>query len=308
MKLLYVWIEEFRNIHQQELIVDNEYKISICDPDGDLYGFYDSCGTRVFGTISNLFRKIFFRKLSFKKNDCYAGKEGNSPIQSVAALVGENASGKSTILECLHQRVDQSTYQNEENRYFLFVFLDAERQAIVVRTRDIWLLDAKDKKTDLKNNAGYEEYIFPLAESKEHLSPKSSETTKLLSIYQDHREETLYQSMMPSYEQERTALLETQKALAEAISASEQIYDDVEAFLPLVRQYTDLQELNARILNELIEKIVVHEKKRSDGGTVTQQVDIYYKFIGYIDPAAMLNEAISPSDSSGNTKPIAIIV
>lgn len=119
---------------------------------------------------------------------------------------------------------------------------------------------------------------------------------------------SMYQSMMPGYEQERTSLLETQKSLAEAISASEQIYDDVEAFLPLVRQYTNLQELNARILNELIEKIVVHEKERGEDGTVTQQVDIYYKFIGYIDPAAMLNEAISPSDSSGNTKPIAIIV
>ena len=131
-------------------------------------------------------------------------------------------------------------------------------------------------------------------------------------LYEDRALEKIsearYQSMMPGYEQERTSLLETQKSLAEAISASEQIYDDVEAFLPLVRQYTNLQELNARILNELLEKIVVHEKERGEDGTVTQQVDIYYKFIGYIDPAAMLNEAISPSDSSGNTKPIAIIV
>lgn len=193
MKLLYVWIEEFRNIHQQELIVDNEYKISVCDPDGDLYGFYDSHGARIYGTASNLFRKIFYRKLSFKKNNCYTGQKGNSPIQSVTALVGENASGKSTILECLHQRADQSTYRNEEGRYFLLVFLDTERQAIVVRTRDIWLPDAEDKKEDLRSNEGYEEYVFPLSESAEHLSPNSNEITKLLSIYQDHREETLYE-------------------------------------------------------------------------------------------------------------------
>ena len=113
--------------------------------------------------------------------------------------------------------------------------------------------------------------------------------------------------MMPGYEQERTALLETQKTLTEAISASEQLYDDMEAFLPLVRQYTDLQELNARILNELIEKIVVHEKERGDDGTITQQVDIYYKFIGYIDPATILNEALSPDESSDDAKPVAII-
>lgn len=71
--------------------------------------------------------------------------------------------------------------------------MDTERQAIVVRTRDIWLPDAEDKKEDLRSNEGYEEYVFPLSESAEHLSPNSNEITKLLSIYQDHREETLYE-------------------------------------------------------------------------------------------------------------------
>lgn len=130
-------------------------------------------------------------------------------------------------------------------------------------------------------------------------------------LYEDRTLEKIteerYHSMMPSYEQERTALLEIQKTLTEAISASEQVYDDVEAFLPLVRQYPDLQELNAQILNELIEKIVVHEKERSDDSTITQQVDIYYKFIGYIDPAVMLTEAFSPVGSSDNDKPAVII-
>ena len=37
------------------------------------------------------------------------------------------------------------------------------------------------------------------------------------------------------------------------------------------------------ILNELIEKIVVHEKEIGADGVKTQQVDIYYKFIGLIN-------------------------
>ena len=131
-------------------------------------------------------------------------------------------------------------------------------------------------------------------------------------LYEDRALEKIteerYQSMMPAYEQERSVLLKTQKTLTEAISASEQVYDDVEAFLPLVRQYTDLQERNARILNELIEKIVVHEKERDETGNTTQQVDIYYKFIGYINPATMLNEALSPAGNPDNAKPVAIIV
>ncbi len=119
--------------------------------------------------------------------------------------------------------------------------------------------------------------------------------------------EERYQSMMPGYEQERAALLKTQKTLTETISASEQVYEDVEAFLPLVRQYTDLQELNTHILNELIEKIVVHEKERNENGNVAQQVDIYYKFIGYIDPRTMMDTLLAAVNDSQEAKPLAII-
>lgn len=119
--------------------------------------------------------------------------------------------------------------------------------------------------------------------------------------------EERYQSMMPGYEQERGALLEAKKTLAEAISVSEQVYEDVEAFLPLVRQYTNLQELNARILNELIEKIVVHEKERDAEGNVTQQVDIYYKFIGHMDPRMVMDALLSLTNDSQEAKPMVII-
>ena len=37
------------------------------------------------------------------------------------------------------------------------------------------------------------------------------------------------------------------------------------------------------MLNELIEKIVVHEKVVAADGSKSQQVDIYYKFIGCIN-------------------------
>ena len=62
------------------------------------------------------------------------------------------------------------------------------------------------------------------------------------------------------------------------------IYDaDIQQFLPLIWKYTNVQELTPHILNELIEKIVVHEKEIGEGGVKTQQVDIYYKFIGCVN-------------------------
>ena len=94
--------------------------------------------------------------------------------------------------------------------------------------------------------------------------------------------ESRYQAMAPGYEQELEALKKKREALVGEIAKSDEVYDNVERFLPLIRKYTDLRELNARVLNELIEKIVVHEKETVAGGEAIQQVDIYYKFIGYI--------------------------
>lgn len=48
----------------------------------------------------------------------------------------------------------------------------------------------------------------------------------------------------------------------------------------LIEKYTDITELNARILNELREKII-HEKEIINGEKY-QTVEIYYKFIGSI--------------------------
>ena len=192
MKLLYVWIEEFRNIKQQGFIVDNEYRVSVEIPDGDSFGFYDSQGCRVLGASSVLWRKIFYRKFTYEKNESYSNRIGNSSVQSITALAGENASGKSSIIECIHQRADQFNYQNKEGRYFLLVFLDTDHHSIVVRTRDIWLHGFEDKKNDKRSNDGYEEYVFPLSEADPIPSAQAENTTKLISIYQDHREETLY--------------------------------------------------------------------------------------------------------------------
>ena len=58
---------------------------------------------------------------------------------------------------------------------------------------------------------------------------------------------------------------------------------DIQQFLPLIWKYTNVQELTPHILNELIEKIVVHEKEIGEDGVKTQQVDIYYKFIGCVN-------------------------
>ena len=63
----------------------------------------------------------------------------------------------------------------------------------------------------------------------------------------------------------------------------EQTESDAGKWVELIKQYSNLTELTAELLNTLIEKIVVHEAVKSPDGCRKQKVDIYYRFIGKID-------------------------
>ena len=92
--------------------------------------------------------------------------------------------------------------------------------------------------------------------------------------------------MTPKYEREQAELQGQREKLAAEIAKSDKVYENIERFLPLIWKYTGITELTPYILNELIEKIVVHEKTVGSDGIKTQQVDIYYKFIGCINQKA----------------------
>ena len=98
--------------------------------------------------------------------------------------------------------------------------------------------------------------------------------------------EDRYQAMAPKYEREQAELRKKREALSAEIAGNDELYNNIQQFIPLVWKYTDLQELTPYVLNELIERIVVHEKAIGPDGVKTQQVDIYYKFIGLISPKA----------------------
>ena len=57
---------------------------------------------------------------------------------------------------------------------------------------------------------------------------------------------------------------------------------NADGFLKIVRKYTDIKELTPEILNEFIDKIIVHHREKVFGETI-QKVEIYYKMIGYIE-------------------------
>ena len=86
--------------------------------------------------------------------------------------------------------------------------------------------------------------------------------------------------MYQGLDQEERELKSKQETLKEQWEKTQEAFQNVEKFIPLIKKYTDIQELNAYILNELIERIVVHEKVVDEDGNKTQKVEIYYKFVG----------------------------
>ena len=64
----------------------------------------------------------------------------------------------------------------------------------------------------------------------------------------------------------------------------------MEQFLEMARKYTDFSELTTPMINEFIEKIIVHAPERIDGDRV-QEVEIHLRFIGQFElPAPELTE------------------
>ena len=72
-------------------------------------------------------------------------------------------------------------------------------------------------------------------------------------------------------------------------------------FIEIVRRYTEFHELNATIVNEFIEKIVVYEADKSSGRR-EQQVDIYLNFIGKFDVPGLVTEEAEPFDPTEHRK------
>lgn len=118
------------------------------------------------------------------------------------------------------------------------------------------------------------------------ITKRIAQLDKILSkLYEDRALEKIteerYLSMNGSYENEYNELKERQNVLTQQIKKIETTECNAETFTNLIEKYLNITELNARILNELIEKIVVHEKEIIDGEKY-QMVEIYYKFVGLV--------------------------
>ena len=90
-----------------------------------------------------------------------------------------------------------------------------------------------------------------------------------------------FSKMSADYEKEQQELESNHAELKKTVDAFEEKALNIKSFLKCVRKYTEPSELTPDILHELVEKIIVYAPDKSSGHR-TQQIDIYYNFVGKI--------------------------
>ena len=132
---------------------------------------------------------------------------------------------------------------------------------------------------------------------------KLSQTKKQLAdidvlisrLYEDMVLDTLsrerYQKMSENYEAEQEELNNTIIGLEDWIETREEMDDNLDQFLALVKKYVEIPDLTTTIVNELIKKIIVYAPDKSNGKR-TQRIKIIFNFLGEVDLPTLTDQAI----------------
>ena len=108
----------------------------------------------------------------------------------------------------------------------------------------------------------------------------------LLGKFSDER----FVKLSQSYEEEQHQLQTSISDLAEKLAKQQEDSLNISKFMARISKYTELPKLTVEIVNELIDKIVIHKPTGTKRNRIIQ-IDIYYNFIGKLN-----NETSEPND------------
>ena len=112
----------------------------------------------------------------------------------------------------------------------------------------------------------------------------------LCKIYEDNilgkLSDSRYATLDAQYEKEQSELTAEISVLEKAIRSYEKHEKDADRFIALIDKYENFDKLTIAMLNEFIEKILVHERDRKGSIQTTQEVEIYFNFVGRFVPPA----------------------
>ncbi len=91
-----------------------------------------------------------------------------------------------------------------------------------------------------------------------------------------------YKSMSEDFATERKTLESEISELNAKFETQKSKASGIDAFVALAKKYSDISEINAEIINAFIEKIIIHEKVKTDSG-VEQEIEFVFRGVGKIN-------------------------
>ena len=130
---------------------------------------------------------------------------------------------------------------------------------------------------------------------------RAEELEKLIcKIYEDNAlgklPDTRYKALDAQYAKEQDALEIEIAELEKAVTGYEQSQKSAEKFIALIDKYENFDTLTNTMLNEFVEKILVHERSRKGSQDTTQEIEIYFNFLGRYIPPSLQPVPLTPEE------------
>ena len=143
-----------------------------------------------------------------------------------------------------------------------------------------------------------------ISKKRRHLATaqkRAGELEKLIcKIYEDNAlgklPDTRYKALDAQYAKEQDALEIEIAELEKAVTGYEQSQKSAEKFIALIDKYENFDTLTNTMLNEFAEKILVHERSRKGSQDTTQEIEIYFNFLGRYIPPSLQPVPLTPEE------------
>ena len=139
--------------------------------------------------------------------------------------------------------------------------------------------------------------IKKISKSKKELEKAKNRVIEIDSLFMHIYEDNVcgkisddrFRKLSFNYDKEQQELKTKIEQLSKDIENTEKKDTDITQFISNVKKYTEITRLSPEILNELIEKIVIHQQEKINGKK-TQEIDIYYRGVGIISFPVSMND------------------
>jgi recombinase len=264
----------FENTH--EAIIDQETFDNVQRIRGNVKRYPDGWGE--YHSLTGLMycadcgSKMYVHRTSNYKNIPYYTCSAYTKVPCGTLCPSAHRIKAEAVLNLIQETLkDLKKYLDEDNEAFIRSIQNEmeEKEKVEIERQRVRLIDSKSRIQELER--------------------------LMCRIYEDMILEKIpssrYEILNSQYETEQRALSKEIKDLELTISRYEKETDRARKFISLINRYENFDELTTTMINEFVEKIIIHERDRKGSQNSKQKIEIYFNFIGnYELPTEELTE------------------